>query len=125
MKILILALFSALSSLLYSQGNLQFNQVKLVSAVETVPAGKVWKVEGAIFSGGAPFGVSTYTLGSMSYAINGINCIIANSLAGAGSTINNAPVHDNAFPFWLPVGSTLSAGNNMRYLSVIEFNVVP
>ena len=29
---------------IYSQGNLQFNQVKLVSAIETVPAGKVWKV---------------------------------------------------------------------------------
>lgn len=31
-----------------AQGTLQFNQVKLVTAQETVPAGKVWKVESAL-----------------------------------------------------------------------------
>ena len=40
---LLFALF--LSKFGFSQGNLQFNQVKLVSTIETVPAGKVWKVE--------------------------------------------------------------------------------
>ena len=33
---------------LKAQGNLQFNQVKLVTALETVPVGKVWKVESAL-----------------------------------------------------------------------------
>jgi len=34
--------------LVNAQGNLQFNQVKLVTTLETVPAGKVWKVESAL-----------------------------------------------------------------------------
>ena len=51
MKILILSFFLVLCSLLYSQGNLQFNQVKLVGdAPLTVPAEKVWKIESATLS---------------------------------------------------------------------------
>ena len=41
--IVVTAFFAVLYA--YAQGNLQFNQVKLVSTVETVPAGKVWKLE--------------------------------------------------------------------------------
>jgi hypothetical protein len=33
-----------------AQGNLQFNQVKMVFAQETVPVGKVWKIESVIYS---------------------------------------------------------------------------
>lgn len=36
------------SGVLSAQSNLQFNQVKLVSAEETVPDGKVWKLESAM-----------------------------------------------------------------------------
>ena len=45
MKVLlsITALLISLSA--SAQGNLQFNQVKLVTTAEAVPAGKVWKVE--------------------------------------------------------------------------------
>jgi len=44
-SILTLAIFSFFGLMSYAQGNLQFNQVKIVSNVqETVPAGKVWKV---------------------------------------------------------------------------------
>ncbi len=125
MKKLVLVLISFIALSSFSQGNLQFNQVKLISAQETVPSGKVWKVESALFAGGAPFQVTTYTQGSMSYLTNGTTCIIANSINGASSTNNNSPVSENAFPFWLPAGSTLASGTNMRYLSVIEFNIVP
>jgi hypothetical protein len=54
MKILITSFFLVLCSLLYSQGNLQFNQVLTgsatlgtngVSTILTVPTGKVWKIE--------------------------------------------------------------------------------
>jgi hypothetical protein len=48
MKKLYLILFVLLNQLAYAQGNLQFNQVKLVTALETVPAGKVWKIESVI-----------------------------------------------------------------------------
>ena len=51
MKILILSFFLVLCSLIYSQGNLQFNQVKLVGdAPLTVPTEKVWKIESATLS---------------------------------------------------------------------------
>jgi len=59
MKLFITSLFLVLCSLVYSQGNLQFNQVKRFSNQSvniasgtwisvgsiTVPAGKVWKIE--------------------------------------------------------------------------------
>ncbi|NBN99205.1 MAG: hypothetical protein EBV19_08240, partial [Flavobacteriia bacterium] len=41
-----------------AQGNLQFNQVKLVTNQETVPVGKVWKVESVIYN--IPSGSNTY-----------------------------------------------------------------
>lgn len=122
MKILILSFFLVLSSLLYAQGNLQFNQVKLVSTVETVPSGKVWKVENAIFAGGTPFTITTYTYGSMSYAVNGLACYISSS---GGPPTGNNYANASTFPFWLPAGSSLASGSNMRYLSVLEFNIIP
>ncbi|MDP4683385.1 MAG: hypothetical protein NWS40_01715 [Crocinitomicaceae bacterium] len=51
MKILLFSLFFHLSALLFSQGNLQFNQVKLIGdAPLTVPTEKVWKIESATLS---------------------------------------------------------------------------
>jgi hypothetical protein len=86
-KLFLLIAFFYVTSFAKSQGNLQFNKVKLVSTVETVPAGKVWKVEGLHYQGGAPFcvggvapfsacGGATGTSGPgiwaiMSYTING------------------------------------------------------
>jgi hypothetical protein len=135
--ILILALFSTLGSQLYSQGNLQFNQVKLVSTVETVPTDKVWKVESAAYNGGAPFANSSSNYGFpgvtlqnrgfesiMSYSVNGqlIYFPVSYAIGSAQLTSVDGVAH---FPLWLPAGSTLAAGTNMRYLSVIEFNIIP
>ncbi|MEY4520969.1 MAG: hypothetical protein RIT10_154 [Bacteroidota bacterium] len=133
-KIIFITLFF-LGTTSFAQGNLQFNQVKLVSTVETVPTGKVWKVEAFHYQGGAPFcvgGVAPFTTcgsssGShgpgiwaiMAYAINGAaNYVISLGPTGSISNIQNVP-------FWLSAGSTLAAGTNMRYLSVIEFNIIP
>jgi hypothetical protein len=54
-KLIIFSLLSLnyihLSKYSYAQGNLQFNQVKLIgSTPETVPTGKVWKIESAVLS---------------------------------------------------------------------------
>jgi hypothetical protein len=136
MKILILALFSVLGSQLYSQGNLQFNQVKLVTTVQTVPTGKVWKVESATYNGGAPFPNSTanyaFPVGSlqtrgfesiMSYSVNGqLNYFPVSFSINGNFSSGNLMAH---FPLWLPEGSTLAVGTNMGYLSVIEFNIIP
>ena len=125
------------TNLALSQGNLQFNQVKLVSSQETVPAGKVWKVENATYNGGAPFCISSGTntncgnsnnlsyiayVGIMSYNINSqVNYIINTFTNNGGASAGNT---GPPFPFWLPASSTLAAGTNMRYLSVLEFNIV-
>jgi hypothetical protein len=117
------------TSIAFSQGNLQFNQVKLVSNQETVPNGKVWKVENAIYSGGTVFcvgqalyqscGTSSHSpviYGLMEFKIDGISNYIPLSNNGLSQSI---------FPFWLPAGKSLTASTNMRYLSVIEFNIIP
>jgi hypothetical protein len=137
-RLLLLSVFVLIRIALFSQGNLQFSQVKLVSTLETVPAGKVWKVESATFSGGAVFcvggspgGATTFCgavslqnhgiLGIMSFNINGQPNYISNLSNGAGALSTEI----SPFPLWLPASTTLAAGTNMRYLSVLEFTIVP
>ena len=128
MKILILALFSTLGSQLYSQGNLQFNQVvslsqsfsgtsggsntfNYTSSPITVPSGKVWKVE--------------------KISVNGGN-------NGSGVRINNLhslSVSDaNTGPIWLKASDELKvytacfSCNSLfgsYFLSILEFNIIP
>jgi len=139
MKNLILSFFLVLCSLLFSQGNLQFNQVKLVSTVETVPAGKVWKVESAVFMGGSPICVgtgpnaacgpgnmsSTGFVADMLFQVNGQTNYLYTNLGQPGSSASYASQGYSPFPLWLPGGSTLATSANMRYLNVIEFNIIP
>jgi hypothetical protein len=125
-SILILLFFITLAT--NAQGNLQFNQVKLVSTLQTVPVGKVWKVESASYSGGNAIGIgsiATSAFGNtgpissfLNFKINGLNNFSpALGQAGGGSMIN--------FPIWLPAGSTLESSTNTNFLSIIEFNIVP
>ncbi len=128
-KVLLFFVFVSISVIAKTQGNLQFNQVKLVSTLETVPAGKVWKVESAHYNGGAIYGLSKSsihplssltTFGLMAYLINGSTIHIFGGAFGSSSTNFVSP-----FPFWLSAGTTLEVSNNMQYLSVIEFNIIP
>ena len=86
--------------------------MKLVSSQETVPVGKVWKVESVCYSAGPTIFIQSYIYASMSYAING-NVLYIATITDTEYRYNN-PVKDNTFPFWLPAGSTLSAGTNMK-----------
>ena len=49
-KCLLFLVVISFGQYLKAQGNLQFNQVKLVTTLETVPAGKAWKVESVIYN---------------------------------------------------------------------------
>ncbi len=137
MKILLLTLFALPFSMLFAQGNLQFNQVltpsgsisvggtgnKVYSPAETVPSSKVWKVEyiGASF---APFSSSTL-LNSVSWGItiNSQDLVVS---------ITNNPTSMTS-PIWLKAGDQLgfvSGGNgvsgSVKYVfSIIEFNIIP
>ena len=137
MKKLYFILFILLNQLVFAQGNLQFNQVKLVSTQETVPAGKVWRVDSYAYNGGGAFagtlsaqysmdGSNTYSSLNLigSYIINGQTNQIPISFS-RGSVNGLVSVELNLFPFWLPTGSTLAAGTNLRHLSVVEFNIIP
>ncbi len=118
----IIAGFSILS---LAQGNLQFNQpIIITNQQQTVPAGKVWKIESYCPSsayqihGGNPI--------TFQMTINGLNQIVGIS---AGLNYNyNSGSHAAVFqslPIWLPSGSTLVSGPGTSMISVLEFNLVP
>jgi hypothetical protein len=142
MKIFILALFSALSSLLFSQGNLQFNQVinwKIpqqnsncggcgiycanITGTITVPTGKVWKIEESSYAeASAPW----------SFFIDNYLLFTFEQTAGGGQALHQ----ETNFPIWLPSGTyTFNATyyNSCQTqipfkgcsTSIIEFNIIP
>jgi hypothetical protein len=103
-----------------AQGNLQFNQVILLtvplnsSITFNVPAGKVWKIESV--------GVGGASNTSLILRDSGGN----NVAYFFGATSDN----NVKCPFWLPSsfsGSFISTGTNpyRDIISIIEFNVVP
>jgi hypothetical protein len=113
-----------------AQGNLQFNQVKLVTTVQTVPANKVWKVENILPS--AALTVSGFTSSSINFTllVNGTAIYwLSSSNAGnnTGAGLVSSPVTQTIGqnPIWLPSGTTLAVGSNVNSISVIEFNIIP
>lgn len=96
---------------LQAQGNLQFSQALLFSgtSLNTVPAGKVWKVENT--------GQSYTNGGSSAYAslvINGQNWFPQAS----GGTLPSGSI-------WLPAGATIAGWSGTTQYNIIEFNLVP
>jgi hypothetical protein len=124
--ILMTGLYVATSAFVFGQGTLQFNRVLLVEQVDqTVPAGKVWKVES--YTPSSSYGIHTGTPQNHVILVNSQSRIVGMS---AGYNINyNGGAHGSgtfsSFPMWLPAGSILRASTNVSQLSVIEFNVIP
>jgi hypothetical protein len=134
MKKLYFILFILINQLAFAQGNLQFNQVKLVTAQETVPVGKVWKVESVIYN--IAEGSTTYQTGNYgnctSSDYNSAAIVVAGTPTKVGQGTsplaysNGAYVHSyTILPIWLPAGTTLSGGICLNKISVIEFNITP
>lgn len=118
-----------------AQGNLQFNRAILVSSPQTVPTGKVWKVESALIANPVhpPVAASTHiNANSAVITVNG-NAVYVFSTYWAQGTAGyhydrgpNIDTHvQTVFPFWLPAGNSVGASSNVHYVSVIEFNIVP
>ncbi len=126
--------FVCTSATLLAQGTLQFNQVKLVTSQQTVPANKVWKVESVIYnipadqtsgstSSSQSCGPSTYY--SKSIDINGVPTKTGHGTHSAAYS-NLLYIHAyTELPLWLPAGATLSGGPCLNQVSVIEFNIIP
>jgi len=116
-----------------AQGNLQFNQVKLVTNLETVPVGKVWKVESVIYNIPNTSSGFQQTNGGCNYnqyestaiEIAGVPTKVGQGTQPAAYS-NLAYTHSyTILPFWLPAGATLSGGTCLNKVSVIEFNIIP
>jgi hypothetical protein len=130
-KKLIITLSICLAFVLNSnaQNQLTFNQVLLVTLTsqgDTVPQGKVWKVESAVSD--LPVAVSQGgTSGTITseifYYINNFKSVLnKNSYmynSGSAQYTNTA----NPFPMWLPAGTIVSSGDLVSALSIIEFNI--
>lgn len=134
MKKLYFILFVLLNQLAYAQGNLQFNQVKLVTALETVPVGKVWKIESVIYN--IPSEMSSYqTSQSLSCGVNTFQNFaieVAGVPTKTGQGVGALQLSNITYtqgytelPIWLPGGATLSGGPCLNKVSVLEFNITP
>ena len=131
MKFLFTLMLALLSSVGFGQYNLQLNQVVLVSnTLQTVPAGKVWKVESYMQAGiAAPDMIEVG--GSCAYSdrhhpmiVNGQTYFLINGSPGHWSS-GTFLAASNILPMWLPAGATLRTACAKDVLSVIEFNLVP
>ncbi len=120
----------------FSQGNLQFNQVLTFtgtvasnngyvnSAINTVPAGKVWKIEHV--------GGSAFLMGNGTQY--GVTINNATSICYWGSSPSNYQLQVKEIcPIWLKAGDNLSfywsQYNGTQgcdfVISIVEFNIVP
>jgi hypothetical protein len=113
-------LFCGLAFTANSQ-TLEFSQVLLVSSLDTVPQGKVWKVTNIL--------PTLEGSGSSKIQVNGNDIVVAFSMSSNGQTnhtgnFGNNHNYYNALQgsYWLPEGTTLQASTNVQYISVIEFN---
>lgn len=115
-----------------SQGNLQFNQVKLLNTNSTVPSGKVWKVESVLNGDNVSWTFSSISECVMSIKINNSEICLLKSRrysVGTGNT-SSAAASESSFncsnlPIWLPAGAILDLGFNSKFISIIEYNIVP
>jgi hypothetical protein len=107
-----------------AQGNLEFSQVKLVGIQETIPTGKVWKVESVLNNSTLQIntGTSSSQNNATSILVNGTSVLITTTW---GSSYATSSVQSTQLPIWLPSGTTLAAGQNVYRISIVEFNQIP
>jgi len=130
MKINLLCLLLLFPLVLPAQ-TLAFSQVKTVTQVETVPANKVWKLNGCFYSnllaGVVSSGSSsgTYSNSDAYILVNNQSVAVRSSRSGGGYYHAAGFVWESAWPLWLQAGSTLAASSGVLSVSVIEFTIVP
>jgi hypothetical protein len=124
MRIFISNLFILLllnTTILAQSKSLQFKQVKLVTnTTEVVPVNHVWKV----------VGIFTDVLTTGNFSDSNTPAIIVNGAKNyymvpmpIGSGINFA-ITPVGFPIWFPAGTSIAASNKVKYINVIEFEIV-
>ena len=96
-----------------------------ISAIETVPAGMVWKVTNIMPSTDSVSTSFNDSRGSVSIKVNGISVIVKNRDYHTennieGNTMSSWTTLSGAY--WLPAGTTLAVDENCVYITVIEFS---
>jgi len=130
MKNLVFLLLCFLPLVLPAQ-TLAFSQVKTVTQVETVPANKVWKLNGCFYSNllagvvSSGSGSGTYSNSDAYILVNNQSVAVRSSRSGGGYYHASGFVWESAWPLWLQAGSTLAASSGVLSVSVIEFTIVP
>jgi hypothetical protein len=121
--LLLLFILIPIATKLHSQ-TLQFNQVLVVSATQTVPANKVWKLESILYSS-APTNIMGGNQNDQLTIDGNAFTVRATRSSNGGWNGITYGVWEQKLPLWLPAGSTLAPGQNVHSISVIEFTVVP
>ena len=128
-KLLVSFIFVLGTFLTFSQGNLQFNQVlKVIDVDQTVPIGKVWKVESYHQQTvGISTNMPTTGCGDLSrprpYYVDNVLYHHVNGIGNGNSSYASAAT--NEFPLWLKESQMLRTSCPGDFLSVLEFNIVP
>lgn len=129
MKLVICLISFFLSFGFNAQGNLQFNQIiRVVEVLQTVPVGKVWKVESyleneLISSNSSSSSCTSSTIHRPLIINNGFYYFVGD--VAWGSTNNLQMMNHNKFPIWLKSGDQIRTTCSSDFASVIEFNIVP
>ena len=110
-----------------SAQSLSFSRVKVITNVEdTVPVGKVWKIEAILTTYLYQYTSGTSCLSdddSREIMLNGSSKIIQGN--GTGTGVTSISTGGHSLPFWLPAGFRLKTTCANTSLSIIEFTVVP
>ena len=117
---LVLTVMAVTTFFATAQNSMEFSRVLLVETLDSVPQGKIWKVSNIM--------QTASSAGTRIITINGNDIIVsygASSSSQSSSRIAGHSYNYNALqgPYWLPEGTTLEAGTNVKYISVIEFNI--
>lgn len=135
-KVLLILFFGCIHlPLLFSQSgtNLQFERVVLIgSSADTVPLGRVWKVESVLSS--SQLAPSLPANNTSQDKTNVLQIRVNNTLISVAAWLENVYAsyrghsafgNVTSLPIWLPENTTLEISSNAAYISVLEFKVVP
>ena len=118
---LVLTVMAVTTFFATAQNSMEFSRVLLVETLDSVPQSKIWKVTNILQTSNGT--------GSSKIQVNGNDIVVAfstgTSLTNSYNSMSNNDYHYNGLqgPYWLPEGTTLQAGTNVQYISVIEFNI--
>ena len=119
--IFITLLFCGLAFTAQSQ-SLTYSKVILLTSLDTVPQGKVWKIVSYLPSS-QWISAGTYSSSSVNVLINSVDSKISQySMAHVGNG-GHGEKETVPFPIWLPSGTTVEPSTNCGSLSLIEFTV--